>query len=145
MAEKHEFASPAWFEALHDAIQRLAQAAGSGLDGVRWTVCEVFTDVPEHIAQTPDRRAAWHCRVRGQEIAFGLGEIDDADFKVIADYQTVLPLARLHLGDDPKVMERVNETMMKAVMEGRMQIHGDLGSRPAAFATLHDEMVRVTA
>ena len=143
--QKHEFASPGWFEALHATIRRLALAAGPELEHARWAVCEVFTDVPAHIAQTPDRKSAWHCYFRGREISFGLGEINDADFKVVADYQTALPFAYEYLGNDPAAQTRVNEALMRAVAAGKMQIAGSRDRQPAAFATLHDEMARVTA
>ncbi|MGH7805959.1 MAG: hypothetical protein ACREQJ_16545 [Candidatus Binatia bacterium] len=144
MAEKHEFGSRGWFDALHLAIAKIVREGGPEVESVRWNVCEVFTDVPAHLAQGPGDRAAWHCRIRGREIAFGLGEIDDADLKIIADYATALPLARVRLAD-PGAQERVNETLMNAIGAGKMQILGDFGARPPAFAGLHDEMVAVTA
>jgi hypothetical protein len=143
MAEKHEFGSRGWFDALRKAIERLTREAGPEIDATRWAVCEVFVDVPAHLAQTPDGKAAWHCRIRGREIAFGLGEIDDADLKITADYATALPLSRTLLAD-PEAQARVNQTLMEAVMAGKMQILGNLDARPAVFAGLHDEMVAVT-
>ncbi len=142
MAEKYEFGSAGWFDALRRAIERLARDAG---EEVRWSVCEVFVDVPAHLAQTPDRKAAWHCRTRGREVAFGLGEIDDADLKIFADYATALPLARTMLDAGPEIQAKVNETLAIAMTTGKMRILGSLDARPPAFASLHDEMVRVTA
>lgn len=144
MAARHEFGSTGWFDALHQAIERLATAAGPEMSAVTWSVCEVFTDVPAHLAQARDGKAAWHCRIRGREIAFGLGEIDDADLKIIADYATALPLSRTLLAD-PEAQASVNEALGQAMMSGKMQIHGSLDARPAVFASLHDEMVEVTA
>ena len=144
MAEKHEFGSPGWFDALRRAIERIAREGGPDVDQVRWSVCEVFVDVPPHLAQTPVGKAAWHCRIRGREVAFGLGEIEDADLKVVADYATALPLSRTLLAD-PEAQARVNQTLMEAVMAGKMQIKGSLDARPPAFAGLHDAMVAVTA
>ena len=144
MSERYEFGSRDWFHALDRAIRRLADAAGAEMTDVRWSVCEVFTDVPAHLAQTSEGKAAWHCRVRGREIDFGLGEIDDAELKIVADYATALPLAHAVLAD-PEVQARVNETLAQAMMAGKMRIQGSLDARPAAFANLHDEMVAVTA
>jgi hypothetical protein len=145
MIEKHEFGSAGWFAALNAAIERLARGAGAEIEGTHWSVCEVFVDVPEHLAQTADRKAGWHCTIRGREVAFGLGEVDKADLKITADYATALPLARTVLAEGPEVQARVNETLMQAMMAGKVKIEGSLDARPAAFASLHDEMVRVTA
>ena len=144
MAAKYEFGSRGWFEALRAAIERTAREAGPEIEGLRWTICEVFLDVPTHLAQTSDGKAAWHARVRGREVEFGLGEIDDADLKIVTDYATALPLARTRLADGD-AQARVTETLAQAVMAGRMQIHGSLDARPPLFSGLHDEMVLVTA
>jgi hypothetical protein len=145
MAEKHEFGSSGWFDALKRAIERTIGAAGPEVESLRWTMCEVFVDVPPHLAQTRDGKAAWHCRIRGREVVFGLGEIDDADLKITVDYATALPLARLHLGADPDVQARVNQILGEAVMSGKMKIEGDFTARPPLLAGLHDAMVAVTA
>ena len=144
--ETYEFASAAWFETLRRNIVRLVGAAGPEMDGVRWTVCEVFTDVPRHLAQGPDGKAAWHCRIRGREIDFGLGEIpgSECDFKVTADYTAILPFAKVVLAGDPAVLEKVNADLLKAAMEGKVVLEGNRETRPEALATLHDDMVRVT-
>lgn len=142
MAQKHEFASAGWFEFLREKIEALLRDAP---DDARWNVCEVFTQVPTHLSQTPDRQASWHGRIRGRELEFGQGEIHDADFKVVADYQTVLPLARLVFADDPGAQARVDETLEKANREGKMRVEGSRDSRPDCLDGLHDAMARVTA
>ena len=142
MTQKYEFASPGWFKFLHETMETLTRDAP---DDLRWGVCEVFTDVPEHLSQTPNQAASWHCYIRGSDVKFGHGEIHDADFKVVADYQTVLPLARLVLGDEPDSETKVAQALEKAVRDGKIRIEGSRESRPTHLEPLHDAMARVTA
>ena len=142
MTEKFEFASPGWFKFLHQTIEQLVRGAE---DDLRWSICEVFNDVPEHLSQAPDRTASWHCRIRGSDVKFGQGEIQDADFKVVADYQTVLPLARLVLANDPAAEALVAEVSEKGAADGKLRFEGDREARPASLEGLHDAMARVTA
>ena len=142
MTQKYEFASPGWFKFLHETMEKLVRDAAPEL---RWSVCEVFTDVPEHLSQTTDGTASWHCRIRGREVKFGHDEIHDADFKVVADYQTVLPLARWVLGNGPDAETKVAEAIEKAIGAGKMRIEGSRESRPASLEALHDAMAGVTA
>src|ERR1051325_9613268 len=144
MSDKYEFASHGWFEALRRTIERTVRAAGPEIDEVRWSACEVFVAVPAHLVQTDDGKAAWHCRVRGRDVEFGLGEIDDADLKIVADYATALPLARVRLSD-LGAQARVDEALAQAAMKGLLRIHGSLEARPPGLAGLHDAMVAVTA
>ena len=142
MTQKFEFASHGGFKFLRETMEKLMRDAP---DDLRWSVCEVFTQVPEHLSETPERTASWHCRIRGRDVEFAHGEIHDADFKVVVDYQTVLPLARWVLGNEPDAEARVAEALEKAVGDGKMRIEGSRESRPACLEPLHDAMARVTA
>lgn len=93
---KVEFASPEWF----DLLQKLCLAAcrmGMMTDGI---ACEVYRDVPSHLA--PSGTLAWTRRVASGSCSFEFGECpdDEAYAKLRADYSTMQTLGRMIVGDD---------------------------------------------
>ena len=143
MSAKYEFGSREWLDALRATFERLVAAAGPEIDRVRWSVCECYTGMPEHL-HGPAGRVAWHCRIRGRTVQFELTEIDDADFKVTGDYATILPLARLRYDEDPRVLEDAARMRAEGMAAGKLMVVGDLRTRPQQLAALHDDMVAVT-
>ena len=90
MAELLEFGSAAWVEAARKLIERLvAESPDDEIEGVRFAVCEVYTHVPEHLEPDTEGRLSWHFRIRGRGVELQPGEIDDADFKVVAQYAAI--------------------------------------------------------
>lgn len=131
-----EFASPAWF----DLYQKACIAAcrmGRMADGV---ACEVYQDAPAHIA--PDGTLAWTRRVEGGKFSFAFVECpdDQADSKIRADYATLLPLARVIIGEDESAFHRA---AFDAVMSGKMAIVKRDPDAPANHM-IHDLMAAWT-
>ena len=144
MAEKYEMGSPQYLAHAKKLIEEcIAGASAAELDGVEFSLCEVYTGVPKHIAESG--RAAWYFRLRGGELKFGTEEVDDVDFKAIVDYGTIVPLGRLHFGNDPTAEQKAQEGVMRAVAGGKMQRIGDQKKKPAFLDGLHDAMAEVQA
>src|SRR5277367_6479732 len=97
---KYEFLSKPWFAALHAIILEKARNAALSDPDLRYSICEVFTDVPSPLATLPGGRVAWHAIVRGSDVVFALSDRDDVDLKATADYGAVLPLARFDTRGD---------------------------------------------
>ena len=68
--------------------------ATHGEAGKTFSACEVFTSAPASVAGA-DSTAAWNFSIVGKTVEVSMGEVDGADFNVRADYQSVLPVARL--------------------------------------------------
>ena len=142
MPERLVFASNAWLDALRSIMVQRAEAANGDLpDG--FSMCEVFTDVPAEVNDSS--RVAWHCRVADGAFAWELGEVDDVQRKIVADWETILPVARTVFAEDPAKAAEVQQAMAKALAEGKVSVTGGLGPQPTVFAAVHDEIARLTA
>jgi hypothetical protein len=140
MTQKVEFAGPEWMAAIEAKFRRFAE--GPGRD-IKLSICEVFTDVPSHLDRDGNGRIAWHCHIGDGKLAFAYGEIDQADIKNIADYQTILPFARLML--TPETQEAYQRMAAEAMAAGKLKRLGDPAKIPASLHGLHNEMAEITA
>lgn len=134
---KVEFAGPEWMAAIESKLRRMAAANPDW----RFGICEVFTDAPTHLA--PDGIIAWHCRVADGKLDFRMGEADDVDIKNVADYQAILPFARLHLTPETRV--DYEKMSARALADGKLKRIGDATTLPPAIHALHNEMAEITA
>jgi len=137
MTTKVEFAGPAWMAAIESKLGAFAAANPDA----RFGLCEVFTDSPAHLAA--DGVIAWHCRVADGKVDFHMGDADDVDIKNIADYQTILPFARLHLTSETRA--EYEQMSARALEAGKLKRIGDVTKLPPAIHGLHNEMAEITA
>ncbi|MBI1199269.1 MAG: hypothetical protein GC203_15520 [Phenylobacterium sp.] len=138
---KVEFASPEWLAALKSMLDRYAAAAGPG---VTLSICEVFTGVPSHLDAKGDGRIAWHCRIEnGRLTTFAEGEIDAADIKTVADYDFILPFARMKL--EPGGNDEYQRQQAEGARLGKVAHSGDRSKVPPAFYGMHNELAEMTA
>lgn len=140
MSEKIEFAGPAWLSALRDLLRKYIALAGPEVD---LSICEVFTGVPAHLDRDGDGVIAWHCRIKGGELDFRDGEIDDADIKTVADYQFILPFARMKI--EPGNMAEYQQMQEEGARAGKVVHQGDRSKVPPAFYGMHNELAEITA
>jgi len=139
MTQKVEFAGPEWMAAIESKFRTYAE--GPGRDS-KLSICEVFTGVPKHLDPDGTGRIAWHCFIGGGKLKFAYGEIDGADIKNIADYDTILPFARLRL--TPETQEEYQRMAEAAMAAGKLQRLGDPAKVPQALHGLHNEMADIT-
>lgn len=134
---KVEFAGPAWMDAIESKLRAMAAANPDW----RFGLCEVFTDSPKHLAK--DGVIAWYCRIADGKLDFRMGEVDDVDIKNVADYEAVLPFARLHL--TPETRAEYEQMSATALAAGKLKRIGDAAKLPPAIHALHNEMAEITA
>lgn len=137
MARKVEFAGPEWMAAIEAKLRSFAEANPDA----RFGICEVFTDCPAHLA--PNGVIAWHCRIADGKLDFRMGEVDDVEIKNVADYEAVLPFARLML--TPETQAEYLQMSERALAEGKLKRFGDASKLPPAIHGLHNEMAEITA
>ena len=143
MSEVHtkvELASPQWLAALKALIERYMKIAGPEL---KLSICEVFTGVPARLDRDGSGTIAWHCRIEGGKLHFADGEIDDADIKTVADYDFIVPFARMKI--DPGNMAEYQALQAKGAAEGKVVHQGDRSIVPPAFYGMHNELADITA
>lgn len=72
---------------------------------------------------------------------------DDVDTKITVDYQSVLPLARAVIGNDPAKTEETKKQADALSAAAKMRMAGS--KRPSELipelAALHDEIAKLTA
>ena len=143
--EKYPFCSAAWVGVARDYIE--SQCAEHDLSGIETAFCEKFTDAPDDVATEAGGITGWHFRMTGGEVEVGHGVISDADSTVIADYATVVPLARMVFDGNPEGAAEAQRVVEEATAAGRMKREGAAGAMDATpfLAGLHDVLARRTA
>lgn len=145
MTDKYEYMSKEWLAKLEAIIGELVEQSRDELSGIGFAMNQIYTDVPEHLAQGSSARAGWWFRIKNGEFEFGIGEIPDANIKLIGPYATMLPLARLVMTEDPTALEQTNATIHEGVSDGTISYYDDGQGFPAPLAPAHDLIAKHTA
>lgn len=136
-----QFASPAWIARLQAILTELVAERAADLEGVDFTICEVFTDVP------PDgHTAVWAARITPQGVTFFDTPIP-ADYEVAGDYAAVLPGALIiYEGVTAEELDVQAEHRRAMIAAGRLSSKGDLAAMGKPLRRLlqamHDRLAR---
>ena len=147
-SEKAEFCSETWVSIVREYLTEAL--SGKNLEGIQFSFCEVFTDPPAHLLEQDETKIGWYVAVANGELTVNRGLLEDADYTITCDYQTVLPLARMVFGDSPEGAAKAQKAVETATAEGKMKREGDpeaIAKYPvlaAAFTKLHDTLARRT-
>ncbi|MEZ5560622.1 MAG: hypothetical protein R3E86_19015 [Pseudomonadales bacterium] len=134
--QKLDFAGEAWISAARDVLEELV--ATHGEDGRSFSVCEIFTNAPAHVAA--DGVAAWHFRIDGRSVVVAAGIAPDTDVCIEADYQAALPSARLIY--TPEIIARRSAERTSGPRPG---VRGDMSKAPSYLVELHNRLAELTA
>jgi hypothetical protein len=144
MAERFEFASKTWLE---ETFRLFTEAAARHPD-VRFSLCEVFTNVPDRLGPDERGRVAWHAFIREGRAECGIGEVpaEKVDIKTVGDWEALLPAARYKIDlSDPQDFARFQAVTERAAAEGRLERFGDRSKVPLAFVSIHNALADRTA
>lgn len=141
---KYQFASTEWVEFAHSYV--LEQSSGNSLDGINIRFSEVFTNAPTDLDPDSEGQIGWYLRIVDNQIEVDRGFLPDPDLRITADYQTVLPLARLVFAGDEEAGAVAQKTVEAAMADGRMSRSGDDAALAQVpwLANLHDDLARHT-
>jgi hypothetical protein len=141
----YEFASPGWMAFMHGMISARMADLGEAARTVNFSICEVFTDPPASLSPS-GAPLAWHCVIRNGVIEFGNTERQDVEVRIVADYQSILPLARHdYSSGDPERAAEVAAQGQALRESGKLVMHGSRAQRDPRIGNLHDPIARVTA
>ena len=129
LLEKYRFMSPAWIKMAQDQIAGVL--AGEDLRGIDFTLCEEFTGAPDDLRPEGAATIGFFVRVADDSVEVGDHPTDDADFKIVSDYEDALAIA--HDPDAPVAQQSMMEARMA---EGRLKIVGNPTDVPAILAGL---------
>lgn len=144
--ETFEFLGPEWLAAVH----RIAEGLLGNLDaaGLDFTVSEELTDPPAGRARTAAGTLGWFLRIRDGVIQVGDHPLEDADVRVVADYDTHHDLSRRIWAGDADAMAASKRLREKAAKDGRLRVEGGLAQAPDVVrqlvADLHDPVAEIT-
>ena len=144
MADKFELASKAWF----DELFRLFRAAAAEHPEIEFSVCEVFTNVPDRLSPDAKKQIAWRAFIAGGKADLAMGEVDaDAvDIKTIADWEHTVPFARMKIDiTNPADFARYMQLADEAAAAGHMQRFGDRTKAPLEMISIHNTLADRTA
>jgi hypothetical protein len=136
MTMKVDFAGAAWIEQARVVLEALV--AEHGEDGKTFSICELFSDAPMGIAASGT--AAWHFYIDGREVRVGIGEVEDTDVRIRADYEATLPVARLVY--TPEILA---ERAQQPAGENAVQVEGDMSVMPPYLIEFHNRLALITA
>jgi hypothetical protein len=138
--QKFEFMSPAWIEM---ARRHITQAfATKDLRDIHYSLCEEFTNPPEHLRREGEGTVGFYVRVAKGDIEVGDHPIDDSDLKVVTDYTDALDVAR-----DPNAPAADPKVVQERIAAGRLTIVGDPSGMPIELveANIHRLLAPFTA
>ena len=127
--EKFRFMSPAWIEMAREQITKVL--AETDLEGINFTLCEEFTGPPDDLRREGASTIGFFVRVVDGRSEVGDQAIDDADLRIVSDYEDALVIAR-----NPDAPAAQQSAMEERVAEGRLKIVGKPTDVPAVLAGL---------
>jgi hypothetical protein len=140
----YAFGSPGWMAFMHGlVVERVHRLRGEAPD-IAWSICEVFTDPPRELSPN-GAPLAWSCVVRDGAVQFEAADRDDVEFKVVVDYEAVVPLGRYDTRGDPDRRAELTGMSQALVASGKMRLVGDRSKRDPRVGDFHDIIARVTA
>jgi hypothetical protein len=127
--DKYRFMSPGWIEMARAQITRVL--TGENLAGIDFTLCEEFTSPPDDLRRDNAPSIGFFVRIANGLVEVGDHPLEDADFKVVSEYEDALAIAR-----DPDAPAAQQSAMAERMAEGRLRLMGDPASVPAMLAEL---------
>lgn len=142
---RYEFSSAEWVAVARQHLQDAAR--NMDLSGVSFAFNEVFTDASEHLGTDGEGRIGWYVRVADGSVEVERGILDGADVRIVADYQTVVPLARMVFAGNEELAAEARRKVAAATAAGKMRREGNdqALARHTWMAGLHDALARRTA
>ena len=136
--------SSSWVEAVSAILHEAA--VGQDLMGIEYTFCEEYTGVPEDLQQPGSVTAGWSYLIQDGRLRVSGDLVENPTLKVIADYDVILPLARLKMSD-PQERDTLDRLAQEAAASGALRTMGDRANQPAFFDSeaLHDAIADITA
>jgi hypothetical protein len=121
--------SPAWIDMARVEITKAL--AGTDLRGVKFTLCEEFTNPPDDLRREGATTLGFCLRVVDGRVEVDDRATENADLRIVSDYEEALAIAR-----DPDAPAAQQSMMDERIAEGRLQIVGDPSAVPDMLAGL---------
>ncbi|MDT9598723.1 hypothetical protein [Sphingosinicella rhizophila] len=132
--------SPEWLEAYRTIIRNAA--AGQDLSTSAFGMHETLKNVPAHLRQGGDADLLFGFRIVDGQLQFPDRAWEDADFKLVADFESIAPW-----GDLPTKETRELGVFERLAKAGKLRFSGSLSGAPEWLhkLNLHDRLAEITA
>ena len=110
---RYDFCSEEWVAAAREYLE--GRTKDVDLSGISVTFNEVFSDAPAHLNPNAEGKVGWYMRVADGRLEVQTGILEDPDWRVSCDYETVLPAAR-RLSTDPPLDDATREALKKSIV-----------------------------
>ena len=144
MADKFELASRQWF----DELFRLFRESAKQHPEMSFSVCEVFTGVPQRLSPDAKGEIAWHGFIKNGEAKLAMGEVapEAVDIKTIAEWEHTVPFARMKIDiSDAASFANYLKLADEAEQAGHMKRTGDRTKAPLEMISIHNTLAERTA
>lgn len=105
---------------------------------------ERYLNAPAHLV-TEDGKLGWCARVRDGRLTFEFSPSQDVDVEIVAEYHSILPLARLEYGSDVNRLAERDRMIGALLASGELIVRGNPSALPTLVADIHDVMAVMTA
>jgi len=131
---------------LEEILRGLVEQNKAQLYDVVFSLNEVYTNPPEHIAaEYEGKSAAFYFRIADGELEFGKGELSDVSLKIVAPYDKIKPFARTLKAEDSTYDEKFMQIFTNGAANGTARIESDGSFLPEVLSPLHDLIAVHTA
>jgi hypothetical protein len=133
-----EFLTPQWLQAYESTVRDAA--VGEDLSGVEFSMCEILKNAPPHLRRGRGADAHIGFRLANGRFEFPNEPWDDANFTLIADFESIAPWLNL-----PAEQTKAAGIMERLHAAGKLRFAGKLTDAPRFVLTLHDRLAEITA
>lgn len=137
--EKFELASADWFVFAQQRLDTLHARYSQLVGDEKFSMCEVYRNVPAHIAEGKDE-IAWSFAFHNGRVGVEFRERTDVDVWISWKYAAIMPIAKAIYSDDAKAMADVARLRQTAEQNGDRLSRGDLSRVPPGIARLLTEL-----
>ena len=138
---KVEFGSTGWKSAFQAILEELVAESGDG--ETVYSMSEEYTDAP---AQISDDGIGGFCfRIDKGEVTFEHEPATDVDFKIVADYASIIPIARFNVAETAGGEQTMQTLVADLIRSGKLTTTGDRDKSPAYLSPIHDRLAAITS
>jgi len=136
--------TPEWFGRVFWTVRKLVVDNKDQIDGVSYSLCETYRNVPEHLNPDSDGTLSWYLNISDGTVVFGCDALESADFRVSVEYEIAEELGKL----DTRVeggKAAFEAKVMEYIKAGRASMVGASKARPDFLEDLHNLIAEFTA
>jgi hypothetical protein len=134
--EKYEMAGPQWVAKLRRVVEE--GLAGEDLTGIDFSICEEYTEPPEHLRQPGSATIGIYLRIQNGNFEVGDHPID-ATFKIVGDYAAMREYA-LRPFSPTRLDPETAALRQRMIEDGKMRVLGPRAdSPPTTQLNLHQQ------